>query len=79
MMANFEVIESGGPRRNPDGGMALDRAFFQPAECSIIDPWDMTGMRGTGSHDWEVTNVFVPTRRTCASQVRCCTTSGRDG
>jgi alkylation response protein AidB-like acyl-CoA dehydrogenase len=64
MMANFEVSEADGPRRNPDGTPALYRAFFQPADCTIIDTWDMTGMRGTGSHDWEVSNVFVPRRRT---------------
>jgi alkylation response protein AidB-like acyl-CoA dehydrogenase len=64
MLANFEVSESDGPRRNPDGSTALYRAYFQPSECSIIDTWDMTGMRGTGSHDWTVTDVFVPLRRT---------------
>jgi len=32
-------------------------------DVTIIDTWDMTGMRGTASHDWSVTNVFVPERR----------------
>jgi indole-3-acetate monooxygenase len=64
MMANFEVSESDGPRRNPDSSIALYRAYFRPSECTIIDTWDMTGMRGTGSHDWSVTDVFVPERRT---------------
>jgi alkylation response protein AidB-like acyl-CoA dehydrogenase len=64
MVGNFEVTEADGPRRNPNGTPALYRAFFSPAECSIIDTWDMTGMCGTGSHDWTVTEVFVPSRRT---------------
>jgi indole-3-acetate monooxygenase len=64
MLGNFEVAEAAGPRLNADGTPAVYRAFFSPAECSIIDTWDMTGMRGTGSHDWAVTDVFVPCRRT---------------
>ena len=64
MMANFEVSDADGVRRNADGTPALYRGFFSPSECSIIDTWDMTGMRGTGSHDWAVSDVFVPSRRT---------------
>ena len=64
MLGNFEVSDSDGPRLDPDGTPALYRGFFRPAECSIIDTWDMTGMCGTGSHDWAVTEVFVPCRRT---------------
>jgi indole-3-acetate monooxygenase len=65
MMANFEVtLDDGGLRLNPDGTPALYRGFFHPSECSILDNWDMTGMRGTGSHDWTVTDVFVPEHRT---------------
>jgi alkylation response protein AidB-like acyl-CoA dehydrogenase len=56
MMANFDITE--------DGQAALYRAFFHPAECTIMDTWDMTGMRGTGSHDWLVKDVFVPHHRT---------------
>jgi alkylation response protein AidB-like acyl-CoA dehydrogenase len=67
MLANFEVVEGeqDQPRRNPDGTPALYRAFFRSEECTVVDDsWDMTGMRGTGSHDWLVDEVFVPERRT---------------
>jgi alkylation response protein AidB-like acyl-CoA dehydrogenase len=58
MMSNFDLASA-------DGGSTLYRAFFRPSECTVIDgSWDMTGMRGTGSHDWTVSNVFVPARRT---------------
>jgi indole-3-acetate monooxygenase len=64
MMANFEVSDGDQLRLNPDGTPSLYRGFFHPSECSILDNWNMTGMRGTGSHDWTVTDVFVPQRRT---------------
>jgi alkylation response protein AidB-like acyl-CoA dehydrogenase len=64
MMANFEVEEGAHPRLNADGTPALYRGFFHPAQCTIMDNWDMTGMRGTGSHDWTVSDVFVPEHRT---------------
>jgi alkylation response protein AidB-like acyl-CoA dehydrogenase len=64
MLANFDILDGDRPRADPDGTPALYRGFFRPSECTIIDTWDMTGMRGTGSHDWTVTDVFVPERRT---------------
>jgi alkylation response protein AidB-like acyl-CoA dehydrogenase len=64
MVANFDIAAGDHPRQEPDGTPALHRAFFRAAECSVFDTWDMTGMRGTGSHDWAVANVFVPERRT---------------
>jgi alkylation response protein AidB-like acyl-CoA dehydrogenase len=65
MLGNFEVADgNGGVRRNADGTPAMYRGFFHPSECKVIDTWDMTGMRGTGSHDWAVSEVFVPERRT---------------
>jgi alkylation response protein AidB-like acyl-CoA dehydrogenase len=56
MMANFDIGE--------DGQTSLYRAFFRPEDCTVLQTWDMTGMRGTGSHDWTVTDAFVPSHRT---------------
>ena len=40
---------------------------FVPArDCEIIDTWDTGGLRGTGSHDFQITDVLVPERRTFA-------------
>lgn len=38
--------------------------YFPREECEIIDTWDVMGMRGTGSNDIAVTDVYVPTSRT---------------
>jgi indole-3-acetate monooxygenase len=64
MVANFEIADGDHFRHEADGTPALYRAFFRANECSVFDTWDMTGMRGTGSHDWSVTEVFVPHHRT---------------
>ncbi len=34
--------------------------YFPRERCEIIDTWDVMGMRGTGSNDITVTDVFVP-------------------
>jgi indole-3-acetate monooxygenase len=52
-----------------DDGSAADEpemrmVYFRRAECEILDTWDVMGMRGTGSNDISVTDVYVPTSRT---------------
>ena len=64
MLGTFELVDGDRPRRNPDGTPVFMRGFFPAADCSVIDSWDVTGLRGTGSHDWAVREVFVPQRRT---------------
>jgi alkylation response protein AidB-like acyl-CoA dehydrogenase len=68
MMANFQVFDQGEhgdePRRNGDGSPAFWRFCIPAAETTVHDTWDMIGQRGTGSHDWSVTDAFVPERRT---------------
>jgi alkylation response protein AidB-like acyl-CoA dehydrogenase len=39
-------------------------AYLPRENCHIIDTWHVMGMRGTGSDDVAVTDVFVPTART---------------
>jgi alkylation response protein AidB-like acyl-CoA dehydrogenase len=36
---------------------------FPKSDAEIVDNWDTLGMRGTGSHDIRVENIFVPESR----------------
>ncbi|MBV9543156.1 MAG: acyl-CoA dehydrogenase family protein [Chloroflexi bacterium] len=62
MLANFDA----GPEQ-------IIRFFVPSTETTVIETWDMTGMRGTGSHDWSVVDQFVPDRRTIAERGRLLT------
>ena len=66
MLGSFQVIgDDGEPRRHPDGGSLYWRGVFARAEAEIVPgSWDVTGLRGTGSFDWTVEDVFLPERRT---------------
>ena len=54
------IHESGQPRLAPDGSPSMIMAFFDAADATIVDNWDTLGMRGTGSHDIAVEDLFVP-------------------
>jgi alkylation response protein AidB-like acyl-CoA dehydrogenase len=41
-------------------------AVFSPDEIEIEDTWDVSGLRGTGSHHVRADDVFVPAARTLA-------------
>jgi alkylation response protein AidB-like acyl-CoA dehydrogenase len=63
MGGSSAVMAQGTPRLRPDGRPDI-RAFFLPVgECEVLDTWHTAGLRGTGSHDWQVTDVFVPEER----------------
>jgi alkylation response protein AidB-like acyl-CoA dehydrogenase len=50
----------------PDGGSAPPEyrlAVFPIDQVDIVDTWNVSGMRGTGSHDMEVKDVLVPEER----------------
>jgi alkylation response protein AidB-like acyl-CoA dehydrogenase len=47
-----------------EGEPAMRMIYFPADQCEIIDTWDVMGMRGTGSHDISVTDVYVPESRT---------------
>jgi alkylation response protein AidB-like acyl-CoA dehydrogenase len=65
MLGSFQILDNGQPRVSPEGKPLYWRGFFSRAEVEIVPgSWDVTGLRGTGSFDWTVSNVFLPERRT---------------
>ncbi len=42
---------------------AYIRLVSPKSEVTVLDTWRTTGMRGTGSHDVEVTDLFIPDER----------------
>jgi alkylation response protein AidB-like acyl-CoA dehydrogenase len=65
MLGSFQILDGGEPRRRPDGGSLYWRGVFPHAEAEVVPgSWDVAGLRGTGSFDWTVKDVFLPERRT---------------
>lgn len=53
-----------GAMLTPEAGRPVPVFFALPKEqVTVIDTWNMSGMCGTGSHDVEIDNVFVPADR----------------
>src|SRR5262245_742484 len=64
LLGNCIVMEDGRPRPGPVAGMPeLRGMLFQAREVEILDTWKVVGMRGTGSHDITVKDIFVPEER----------------
>ncbi len=66
MLGSFQILDNDGqPRRRPDGGSLYWRGVFARDEATVVPgSWDVAGLRGTGSFDWTVKDVFLPERRT---------------
>jgi indole-3-acetate monooxygenase len=64
MLGSFQILDDGKPRTSPEGKPLFWRGVFSRAEAEIVPgSWDVAGLRGTGSFDWTVENVFLPERR----------------
>ena len=57
---NAIVMEGDSPRIFENGKPYMIFFLFPESEGEVIDAWDTLGMRGTGSHDIQVTDLFVP-------------------
>lgn len=55
------VLDADGkPRKLPNGMPLIRSMVFDPATVELLDTWDVSGLCGTGSTDFEVREVFVP-------------------
>ena len=64
LAAQAPITEDGAPRLE-DNGEPETRYFFVPAaEATLLDTWQVRGMRGTGTFHFAVNDVFVPEERT---------------
>jgi alkylation response protein AidB-like acyl-CoA dehydrogenase len=57
------IMDGEAPRMGPDGIPDIHLMFWPANEGEIIDTWHSQGLRGTGSHDIAVNDIFVPEGR----------------
>jgi len=58
------ITEGTAPRLLEAGTPELRMAYLPKGAYRILDTWYVGGLRGTGSHDMVVDDVFVPVERT---------------
>ncbi len=63
LLGGAVILEGGAPRKGADGVPETRLMIFPAAEVTIHDTWNVVGLAGTGSHDIEVKDVFVPHAR----------------
>jgi len=61
MACGCVVYRNGQPDTTRHGEANIRVMLVPKAKVTIVDVWHTTGMRGTGSNDYLVDNVFVPT------------------
>jgi indole-3-acetate monooxygenase len=57
------IFDGEGPRTGPAGPEMIG-AIMPAGQAEIVDTWHTMGMRGTGSHDLRVDDLFVPAEMT---------------
>ncbi|MBM4257393.1 MAG: acyl-CoA dehydrogenase [Deltaproteobacteria bacterium] len=62
------VYEGEQAKLNPAGIAETRQCYMPAADVTILDTWYPTGLRGSGSHDFTVTDYFVPDERTYSYQ-----------
>jgi alkylation response protein AidB-like acyl-CoA dehydrogenase len=56
----LERDADGTPIKRSDGGTVLRSLLFPKSQAVITDIWHVLGLRGTGSDQYSVTDLFVP-------------------
>ena len=63
--AHVQIIEPDGRKRlKPDGRVAVRTILFPVKSATFHDVWDVVGLKGTGTDDYAVEDLFVPEKYT---------------
>lgn len=57
------VYDGEAPRQGPNGRPVTLTCLVPAEQAEILDTWYPTGLRGTGSEDYQVEETFVPSER----------------
>jgi alkylation response protein AidB-like acyl-CoA dehydrogenase len=71
LAAGAQVVEAG-----VDGGGDLQFFFFPKEKATLIDAWDVNGLRATGTDQFSVSQLFVP-KELSAPSTMCVTSAVR--
>ncbi len=59
--AHLPIVERDGtPQRHADGGPVVHTLLFPKSAAKMTDIWHVMGLRGTGSDEYAVEDLFVP-------------------
>lgn len=59
VLGNCITHDGSGPRQASGGGPEFRLAIFPKAQVEVFDVWHVGGLRGTGSNDYQVSDLFV--------------------
>ena len=65
LVAGCRILDGDKPRLTAAGRPELRLVFLPVAAAAMLDTWQTGGLRGTASHDFVVSDCFVPQHRTC--------------
>ena len=64
IVGGARVTENGSPRLLADGTPEKRIAMLPAAQWEVLDTWRPLGLTGSGSHDYTITDTFVPAENT---------------
>lgn len=63
LLGACQVLQDNAQRVRLDGSPETRIMLFPKHQAEVLDTWDVAGMRGSGSHDFRVTDLHVPDER----------------
>jgi len=57
------IVDENGERAPRPDGLSVPFVFFPASDVEFIDNWHVSGLAGSGSGDYQVSDVFVPEGR----------------